>query len=83
MTIRNALNGKLPFALSWWAFVFPVGAMTVLALRLTTLAGLELLGYVSLGLFVLLMIVWLAAALDTLIGLIKGTIIPKPRLEAN
>ena len=83
MTIRNALNGKLPFALSWWAFVFPVGAMTVLALRLTTLAGLELLGYVSLGLFVLLMIVWLAAALGTLIGLIKGTIIPKPRLEAN
>ncbi len=79
MTIRNALQGKLPFALSWWAFVFPVGAMTVLAIRLSAIAKLELLSGVSLGLFVLLMALWLAAAAGTLNGLARGSIIPKPQ----
>ncbi|MFR6359626.1 MAG: hypothetical protein ACLUNV_08435 [Sutterella wadsworthensis] len=31
MTIRNRRQGKLPFALSWRAFVFPIGACSVLA----------------------------------------------------
>ena len=79
MTIRNALAGKLPFALSWWAFVFPVGAVTVLAVRLSTLAQLELLPILSRVLFALLMLVWIAAAAGTVAGLIRGTIIPKPQ----
>ena len=79
MTIRNALAGKLPFALSWGAFVFPVGAVTVLAVRLSTLAQLELLPILSRVLFALLMLVWIAAAAGTVAGLIRGTIIPKPQ----
>ncbi len=83
MTVRNAGRGTLPFALSWWAFVFPVGAMTVLAVRLSDLAQLQLLSAVAQALFGLLMIVWLAAALGTVRGLIKGTIIPRPGQAAG
>ena len=39
MTIRNRRQGKLPFALSWWAFVFPIGACSVLACILTDMIG--------------------------------------------
>lgn len=74
MTIRNWVQGKLPFALSWWAFVFPIGAITVLAIRLSALAKLELLPYVACGLLTLLLLVWLAAAVGTVRGLIKGTL---------
>lgn len=76
MTIRNAVQGKLPFALSWWAFVFPVGAVTVLSIRLSSLAHLELLPIVARGLMILLIAIWLAAAVGTIKGLVKGTILP-------
>ena len=76
MTVRNAVLGKLPFALSWWAFVFPIGAVTVLALRLSALAELRLLPIVAGALLTLLLVVWLTAAIGTIHGLIRGTILP-------
>ena len=75
LTLRNVWLGKLPFALSWWAFVFPIGAITVLALRLSSLAHLRLLPYVPAFLMALLLTVWLAAAIGTLIGLARGTLL--------
>lgn len=78
MTVRNIVLKKLPFALSWWAFVFPIGAMTVLAARLSALAHLELLSMAALGLLALLLFVWCAAAVGTARGLLNGTIIPAP-----
>ena len=82
MTVRNAVLGKLPFALSWWAFVFPIGAITVLALRLSALAELRLLPLVAGALLTLLLVVWLAAAIGTIRGLILGTILP-PKNSAD
>lgn len=78
ITIRNALRKKLPFALSWWAFVFPVGASTVLAARLSSLAQLELLPMIAQGLMVVLLFVWCAAAAGTVRGLLLGTVVPQP-----
>lgn len=78
LTVRNALLGRLPFALSWWAFIFPVGALLVLALRVSALLDLQLLPVVAAGLAVLLCALWLAAAFGTLRGLLAGTIQPKP-----
>lgn len=49
MTIRNRRQGKLPFALSWWAFVFPIGACSVLAYRVSELLALEVLPLVASG----------------------------------
>ncbi len=74
LTIRNASTGRLPFALSWWAFVFPIGAITVLSLRLSTLMNLSLLPYVASVLAAILSAIWLAAAIGTVRGLVSGSI---------
>lgn len=69
MTIRNRRQGKLPFALSWWAFVFPIGACSVLAYRVSELLALEVLPLVASGLTLLALFVWSAAALGTVRGI--------------
>lgn len=74
LALRNLLLGRLPFALSWWAFVFPIGAVTVLALRLSSFMKLEILPYLGAGLAAVLVAVWLAAALGTVRGLANGSI---------
>ena len=74
LTLRNLRQGKLPFALSWWAFVFPIGAAAVLSFRLAGLLGADLLGYVAAGLALLALGVWSAAAIGTLRGLFNGSI---------
>lgn len=74
MTIRNRRQGKLPFALSWWAFVFPIGACSVLAYRVSELLALEVLPLVASGLTLLALFVWSAAALGTVRGIRTGAI---------
>ena len=74
MTIRNRRQGKLPFALSWWAFVFPIGACSVLAFRVSELLALEVLPLVAGGLTLLALFVWSAAALGTARGIRTGAI---------
>lgn len=58
LTVKNLREGKLPFAISWWAFVFPVGALTVLALRLSAMMELALLPWVAAELGALLAFFW-------------------------
>lgn len=74
MTIRNRRQGKLPFALSWWAFVFPIGACSVLAYRVSELLALEVLPLVASGLTLLALFVWSATALGTVRGIRTGAI---------
>lgn len=70
---------RLPFYLSWWAYSFPLTAMTVATLtmgQLTGAAGLYGIGYVLLGLSVLV-VFWLAAR--TLLAAWRGQIcVPEP-----
>lgn len=74
MTIRNRRQGKLPFALSWWAFVFPIGACSALAYRVSELLALEVLPLVASGLTLLALFVWSATALGTVRGIRTGAI---------
>ena len=74
MTIRNRRQGKLPFTLSWWAFVFPIGACSVLAYRVSELLALEVLPLVASGLTLLALFVWSATALGTVRGIRTGAI---------
>lgn len=74
MTVRNVRQGKLPFALSWWAFVFPIGAAAVLSFRLASLLDAAILPYIAMGLTFLAFVVWSAAAVGTVKGLFNGSI---------
>lgn len=78
LTTRNLILGRLPFALSWWAFVFPVGALSVLALRLSAMMNLALLPWIGAVLAVLLLGFWTAAAIGTVRGLADGTLLASP-----
>lgn len=77
MTLSAVRKGELPFALSWWAFTFPIGALTVLTLRLSAQMGLTLLPVVGIGYAILLILVWLAAAVGTLRAAMRGELIPR------
>lgn len=81
LTVKNLREGKLPFAISWWAFVFPVGALTVLALRLSAMMELALLPWVAAGLGALLAFFWTAAAVGTIRGLLNGSILNPPEVK--
>jgi len=68
LTLAARRRGQLPFALSWWAFTFPLGAFVALSFRLSRLSGLfgvELAGIACWGLLAAL---WLATLANTLRG---------------
>lgn len=71
---RYTRRGGIPFGLSWWALVFPLGAYTLSTLslaRLWKLQSLEALG----ALFSLaLILLWLLVAWRTLRGVISGNL---------
>ena len=77
MTVKNIRDGQMPFALPWWAFTFPIGAQTALAMRLADFMKLELLPYIGMSFAALLLFVWTAAAVGTLKALVTGKLIPK------
>lgn len=77
MTVKNIRDGKLPFALSWWAFTFPIGALTALAMRLSMILKLEILPYLGIFFALLLLFVWAAALIGTVRAFARDEIIPK------
>jgi C4-dicarboxylate transporter/malic acid transport protein len=77
LTLR-AIKLKMPYALTWWAFTFPVGTCvtgtTQLALH-TKLAAFE---WASVALFAFLLFTWFVAAFGTVKGLRGGKILVVP-----
>ncbi len=72
LIVRNIVRRSLPFALSWWAFVFPIGALTVLSLTLSSRLNLILLPYVATALCTVLCGMWCVAAVGTVRAVLKG-----------
>ncbi len=74
-------RGGIPFSLGWWAFVFPLAAYTIgsqkLALRFPSLLTR---GY-ALTLTVLLVGLWLYILVNTLRGVLRGTLFQGKPLE--
>jgi C4-dicarboxylate transporter/malic acid transport protein len=57
LTLR-AVKTKLPFALGWWAFTFPVGVLTAGTYSLTALTESPLFRFAGLVLLTLLAVMW-------------------------
>lgn len=74
LTLAAHRAGQLPFALSWWGFIFPVGAFLTETLRLYKLFGYQsLLGF-GLVVWVLLVGLWLVTLGKTVRGVLSGDI---------
>ncbi|MGW7001684.1 TDT family transporter [Streptomyces sp. NPDC054933] len=78
MVVRAARRG-MPFAMTWWAFTFPVGTCVTGAASLARHTGADVLGWLTVGLYVLLLAAWATAALRTVLGLVSGALLAAPR----
>ncbi|MCP2339388.1 TDT family transporter [Actinomadura rupiterrae] len=76
---RRALASGMPFAMTWWAFTFPVGTCVTGASSLARATGLDAMTGVAVALYVLLAIGWLAAGVNTAKGLRTGRLLLPPR----
>ena len=72
MTFHYIGRKALPFAMSWWAFVFPLGAYVGSSYMLYTVYGLSSLNWIGFGLYWLLLFLWVITAWKTIAHLIKG-----------
>ncbi|CAL9370218.1 C4-dicarboxylate ABC transporter [Streptomyces sp. enrichment culture] len=77
LVVRARRRG-MAFSLSWWAFTFPVGTCVTGLEGLGRLTGLVVLDGAAVGLYVLLVAGWLAAASGTVRGLLCGTLLAGP-----
>ncbi len=77
MVLRAARQG-MPFAMSWWAFTFPVGTCVTGAAGLAHHTGLQALAWLAAGLYVLLVAAWAVAGVRTLRGLLSGALLAEP-----
>ena len=69
ITLRTArtAGGRLPFALTWWSFTFPVGTCVTGTIALAGRTHDTALQDVALGLYVLLVLAWLVVAVRTVL----------------
>ncbi|MEU3521978.1 TDT family transporter [Streptomyces sp. NPDC006654] len=74
--VLRAFRRGMPFTMTWWGFTFPLGTCVTGAATLTAHTGLTVAGWLTVGLYLLLLIGWLAACVGTARGLVKGTLLP-------
>ncbi|MGL4475908.1 MAG: TDT family transporter, partial [Shewanella sp.] len=74
LTLR-AIYRNMPFALTWWAFTFPVGTCVTGTTQLAHYTGLDMFTWGAVALFIGLLCAWLIATLGTIRGLKHGRIL--------
>ncbi|MET9514045.1 TDT family transporter [Streptomyces sp. NPDC002994] len=77
MVVRAARNG-MPFAMTWWAFTFPVGTCVTGAAGLARHTGLDALGWLAAALYAALVVAWAVAGVRTARGLVSGVLLAAP-----
>ncbi|MGR8011533.1 TDT family transporter [Streptomyces hypolithicus] len=77
MVVRAARAG-MPFAMTWWAFTFPVGTCVTGAAGLARHTGLDAFGVLAGVLYAALVTAWAVAGLRTLRGLLSGALLAAP-----
>ncbi|MFI0811678.1 TDT family transporter [Streptomyces echinatus] len=77
--VVRARRRGMGFALTWWAFTFPVGTCVTGAASLARRTGLPVYGLLAVGLYGVLVAAWLAAARGTVRGLLSGELLAGPR----
>ncbi len=77
LVVRAARAG-MGFAMTWWAFTFPVGTCVTGATALGRRTGLAVFDALAVVLFALLLTAWAAAAFRTARGLLRGRLLAGP-----
>jgi C4-dicarboxylate transporter/malic acid transport protein len=77
MVVRAVRDG-MPFALTWWAFTFPVGTCVTGAESLARHTGLAAIEWLAVGLYAFLVAAWAVTGVRTLRGLFGGALLAAP-----
>ncbi|MFF5937621.1 TDT family transporter [Streptomyces sp. NPDC012508] len=77
MVLRARRRG-MDFAMTWWAFTFPVGTCVTGAEGLAQHTGLAAYRWLAIVLYVFLVGAWLVAGFHTLRGLFSGALLAAP-----
>ncbi|MBO4258187.1 TDT family transporter [Streptomyces griseorubiginosus] len=77
--VVRARRQGMGFAMTWWAFTFPVGTCVTGAEALAGHTGLVVYDWLALGLFAGLVAAWATAAVHTARGLLSGELLAAPR----
>ncbi|WP_030761555.1 TDT family transporter [Streptomyces griseus] len=82
MVVR-ARRAGMGFAMTWWAFTFPVGTCVTGAEGLARHTGLDAFRWLAVALYVLLAAAWLVAGIRTARGLLSGALLEGPARAAS
>ncbi|WP_406433851.1 TDT family transporter [Streptomyces sp. NBC_00631] len=77
--VVRARRQGMRFAMTWWAFTFPVGTCVTGAAALGRHTGLAAYHWLAVGLYAVLVAGWSAAASGTVRGLLSGELLAAPR----
>ncbi len=74
LTLYYIKKLKLPYAMSWWAFTFPLGAYVSASHTISLLFKLQLIDHIGFVLYLLLVVFWLVTFVKTFIHTYHGTL---------
>ncbi len=74
LTIHYIRKLKLPYTLSWWAFILPLGAYVAASHTISSLFGIQIIDFIGFSLYCLLVIFWIITFVKTLIKAYHGTL---------
>ncbi|MEV5875974.1 TDT family transporter [Streptomyces sp. NPDC052101] len=77
--VVRARRRGMGFAMTWWAFTFPVGTCVTGAMALARHTGLAVYDGLAVALYAVLAAAWLAAVAGTVRGLLSGELLAAPR----
>ncbi|MYT29849.1 MULTISPECIES: TDT family transporter [unclassified Streptomyces] len=80
--VVRAVRHGMGFAMTWWAFTFPVGTCVTGAATLARHTGLHAFGWLAIALYAFLVTAVAVAGTRTAHGLLRGTLLSPPRPPA-
>lgn len=72
MTLHYIRKTRLPYALSWWAFTFPLGAYVAASHSVATIFHLTIVDFIGFGLYLLLVFFWSITLIKTSAAVFYG-----------
>lgn len=74
MTLHYVKKLNLPYAMSWWAFTFPLGAYVAASHSVANIFSIELIDYIGFALYILLLFFWIFTLAKTAVNTYHGTL---------